>query len=154
MSPVLAENRKSRHDYAILQTYECGIVLLGTETKAIKSGGKIQFADSHVKLLNGELYLINCFISKYSHGTHDNHEETRTRKLLLHKREIIQISHVLQDVGVTIIPIKFFTAKNKIKLEIALAKGKKSHEKRDDLKRKAVEMDLKKNFKQSQLKIR
>ncbi|MCJ8345795.1 SsrA-binding protein SmpB [bacterium] len=150
---VYSFNKRARHDYTILDTFEVGINLLGTEVKSIKSGGKIQFKDSYVKIINEEAYLINCFISKYSHAASNNHDETRTRKLLLHKKEIIKLTHKLVEKNLTLIPTKVYASKHLIKLEIALGKGKKDYEKRDDLKKKDVSRDLSKQFKQNQIKL-
>jgi len=146
-------NKRASHDYTFLEKFEVGVQLTGTEVKSIKTGGKVNFSDSHVKLVNGELYLINLYIAPYSQGTSKAHEETRTRKLLMHKKEIIKLSHKLQDKGLTIIPVKIYPKAHLIKLEIALSKGKKSFEKREDLKKKTVIRDLNRDFKRSQIKV-
>mgnify|MGYP003332399436 CR=1 FL=1 len=148
-----AFNSKARHDFAILETMEAGISLLGTETKSIKSGGKVQFTDSHVRDIHGELYLVNCYIAPYSMGTHGNHEPTRTRKLLLHRKEILRLGIKAREKGLTLVPLRFYAKGRLIKVEIGLGKGKKAFEKREDLKSKNVERDLQKSFKQSQIKI-
>lgn len=150
---VYAFNKRARHDYTILDTFEAGLTLIGTEVKSIKSGGKIQFNDSFVKIINEEAYLINCFITKYAHAATYNHDETRTRKLLLHKKEIIKLTHKLAENNLTLVPTKIYANKHLIKIEIGLAKGKKDFEKRDDLKKKDVNRDLSKQFKQGQFKI-
>ncbi|MBT3786181.1 SsrA-binding protein SmpB [bacterium] len=148
-----AFNSKAKHDFSILETVEAGIVLQGTEAKAIKSGGKVQFADAHVRDIGGEMYLINCYIAPYSHGTHQNHEPTRTRKLLLHRKEILRLSQKVREKGLTLVPLRFYAKKGLIKVEIGLGKGKKSFEKREDHKTRTVQRDLQRNFKQSQIKV-
>ncbi len=146
-------NRKAKAEYQILEAVEAGLVLTGTEVKSIKTGGKVNFADSYVKLLNGEFFLIHCHIHPYSHGTGFNHDPTRTRKLLLHRREIERLAIKLQDIGLTIVPLKLYIKKGKIKLEIGLVKGKKIHERREDIKKRDVRRDLEKSFKSSQIKL-
>ncbi|PCJ20360.1 MAG: SsrA-binding protein [Candidatus Cloacimonadota bacterium] len=150
---VYSFNKRARHDYTILETFEAGICLLGTEVKSIKSGGKVQFNDSYVKIINDEAYLINCFITKYAHAAKYNHDETKTRKLLMHKRETAKLSNKLYEKNLTLVPIKLYAKKHLIKLEIGLAKGKKDYEKRDDLKKKDVNRELSKQFKQNQIKL-
>lgn len=146
-------NSKARHDFSILESVEAGIALVGTETKAIKSGGKVQFSDAHVRDIEGELYLVNCYIAPYSMGTHGNHDPTRTRKLLLHKKEILRLGQKAREKGLTLLPLRFYAKGRLIKVEIGLGKGKKSFEKREDLKTKNVERELQKRFKQNQIKI-
>lgn len=150
----LAENKKARHDYQIEETIEAGVLLTGSETKSIKSGGSIQFADSYVKPIRSELYLVNCSIARLKQANILNHEETRTRKLLLHKLEILKLSQKCEEKGLTLVPLKFYLKGPWIKLLIGLAKGRKTFEKRDELKKKNVARELARDFKSSQLKIR
>ncbi|MCX8083734.1 MAG: SsrA-binding protein SmpB [Calditerrivibrio sp.] len=143
---VLAQNRKALHDYEILETYEAGIVLTGTEVKSCKNG-QINLKDSHVRIVNGEAFLLNAHISQYEHGNYTNHEPTRTRKLLLHKREINKLAGKSQEKGLTLVPLKVYLKKNRIKLEIALAKGRKTHDKRDEIRKKDLEKEFSREFK-------
>ncbi len=149
---TLATNRKAYHDYEILETFEAGIALQGSEVKSAKNG-KINLKDSHVIFKNGEAFLINCHISPYSHANIVNHDPTRTRKLLLHKREINKLMGKTNEKGLTVIPLKFYLKNNLVKLEIALAKGKKLHDKRETIKRKDMEREINRDLK-NKYKIR
>lgn len=145
---VLTQNRKAYHDYEILETYEAGIVLTGTEVKSCKNG-QVNLKDSHIRVVNGEAFLLNAHISPYEQGNYTNHEPTRTRKLLLHKREINKLAGKVQEKGLTLVPLKMYLKKNRIKLEIALAKGKKVHDKRDEIRKKDLEKEFSRDFKNS-----
>ncbi|ADR18289.1 SsrA-binding protein SmpB [Calditerrivibrio nitroreducens] len=145
---VLTQNRKAYHDYEILETYEVGIVLQGTEVKSCKNG-QVNLKDSHIRIVNGEAFLLNAHISPYEQGNYTNHEPTRTRKLLLHKREINKLAGKVQEKGLTLVPLKMYLKKNRVKLEIALAKGKKTHDKRDEIKKKDLEKEFSRDFKNS-----
>ena len=126
----VAENRKALHDYHVLETLEAGIVLLGTEVKAIREG-RVNLRDSFARVEDGEVYLYNVNISPYSHRGYADHEPMRRRKLLLHRRQIDRLIGAVQREGRTIIPVKlYWNDKGMAKLEIALAKGKKIHDKR------------------------
>ncbi|MBZ4644188.1 MAG: SsrA-binding protein [Deferribacteres bacterium] len=143
---ILAQNKKALHDYEIIEKIEAGIVLQGTEVKSCKSG-KVNLRDAFVKVKDGEAFLLNAHISHYEQGNISNHEPTRTRKLLLHKREINKLIGKSQEKGLTIVPLKFYLNKNLIKVEIALARGKKSHDKRNDIKEKDLEKEISRDFK-------
>ncbi|MEF3255566.1 MAG: SsrA-binding protein SmpB [Deferribacterales bacterium] len=143
---ILAQNRKAYHDYEILETYEAGLVLTGTEVKSCKNG-QINLKDSHIRIVNGEAFLLNSHISPYEQGTYTNHEPTRTRKLLLHKKEINKLAGKSQEKGLTIIPLKVYLVKNRIKLEIALAKGKKVYDKREEIRKKDLEKEYSRTIK-------
>ncbi len=145
---ILTQNRKAYHDYEILETYEAGIVLTGTEVKSCKNG-QVNLKDSHIRIANGEAFLLNAHISPYEQGNYTNHEPTRTRKLLLHKREINKLAGKVQEKGLTLVPLKMYLKKNRIKLEIALAKGKKVHDKRDEIRKKDLEKEFSRDFKNS-----
>lgn len=145
---ILTQNRKAYHDYEILETYEAGIVLTGTEVKSCKNG-QVNLKDSHIRIVNGEAFLLNAHISPYEQGNYTNHEPTRTRKLLLHKREINKLAGKVQEKGLTLVPLKMYLKKNRIKLEIALAKGKKVHDKRDEIRKKDLEKEFSRDFKNS-----
>ena len=126
---VLATNRKARHDYTILDTWECGLVLQGTEIKALREG-KVSLVEAFATIDNGEVWLRNMHIPEYSRGHWTNHPPRRTRKLLLHRREIDSLIGKVERDGYTLIPTAMYWKGNKVKLELALAKGKQTHDKR------------------------
>lgn len=139
-------NRKARYDYEIEETYEAGIVLTGTEIKSIRSG-KANIKDSYAIIRNEEIFLLNTHISLYDEGNRFNHEESRTRKLLLHKKEILKLRDKVDLEGYTLIPLKIYFVKAKAKVLIGLAKGKKSYDKRETIKKRDVEREIQRNFK-------
>jgi len=139
-------NRKAKYDYQIFETYEAGIVLKGTEIKSIRLGN-CNLKDSYVVIKQNEAYVINMHISQYKEGNIFNHEETRTRKLLLHKKEILKLNDKIKISGYTIIPLKLYTSKNKVKLLIGLAKGKKNYDKRETIKQRDINRDIRKQLK-------
>ena len=141
-------NRKARYDYEIEDTYEAGIVLKGTEIKSIRNG-KAQLKDSYAILKNGEVFLLNMHISAYEKGNIFNHEETRTRKLLLHKKEILKIRDRIDQEGYTLIPIKVYFVKNHAKVLLGIARGKKNYDKRAAIKKRDVERELRQQNKYS-----
>lgn len=128
----MAENRKARHDYFIHETYEAGLVLTGTEIKSIRAG-KVNLKDSYARVDQGEMMLHNMHISPYDQGNIFNHEPLRTRKLLLHKREITKLLGVTQQQGYTLVPLKLYLSHGKAKIEIGVATGKKLHDKRQSI---------------------
>jgi len=140
------QNRKARYEYEILETFEAGLVLKGTEIKSIREG-KANIKDSYGIIKNNEAYILNMHISPYEQGNIFNHEETRTRKLLLHKKEILKLKSKLELEGLTLIPLKVYFVKNKAKLELGLARGKKLYDKRETIKKRDVERQLQKNYK-------
>ena len=129
---VLAENRKARHEYFIESTYECGIALVGTEVKSIRMG-KVNIKDSYVRIKNGEAFVIGMHVSPYEKGNIFNRDPFRERKLLLHKREIRTLLALSQADGYSLIPLKLYLRDGKVKLELAVAKGKKLYDKRHDI---------------------
>ena len=138
---VSIKNRSAFHEYFIDNTYVAGIVLLGTEVKSIRDG-KASFNDSYCIIQKGEIWLKSLHISPYSHGTVNNHDPDRDRKLLLQKREIRRIESKLKEKGYTLVPLKIFmTGKNFIKIEIGLGKGKKLYDKREDIKKRDTERE-------------
>lgn len=139
-------NRKAKYDYEIEDTLEAGIVLTGTEIKSIRNG-KANLKDSYAIIKNNEIFLLNMHISHYEQGNIFNHDETRTRKLLLHKKEIIKLKQKLELVGFTLVPIKLYFKNSKAKILLGVAKGKKNYDKRETIKKRDIERDLKKNFK-------
>jgi len=141
-------NRKARHEYNILENYTAGIVLQGSEVKSIKAG-KANIGDAYCVITNGEIWLKNSHVSKYDSDKFTNHEEKRDRKLLLNKKEIRRLASDVQNPGYTIIPLKMFIMKGKIKVEIGLCKGKKDYDKRESIKDRDSKRELdriKKNF--------
>ncbi|RYY61974.1 MAG: SsrA-binding protein SmpB [Chitinophagaceae bacterium] len=141
------KNRSAFHDFFIDATYDAGIVLSGTEVKSIR-GGKVSFNDSYCQVHQGEIWVKSLHIAEYSHGNLNNHESVQDRKLLLHKKEIRKIEGKLKEKGYTLVPLKiYFTDKNLVKMEIGLAKGKKLHDKRDTIRKKDVEREIKRFLK-------
>lgn len=130
---VIAQNKRARHDYFIEDTYEAGLVLQGTEIKSIRQG-KVSINDAYANIEQSEAYIYNMHISQYEFGTKGNHEPTRTRKLLLNKKEITRLYGLQQQQGYSLIPLKLYIKDGYAKLEIAVAKGKKQYDKREDLK--------------------
>ncbi len=139
-------NRKVRFDYEILEETESGIVLTGTEIKSIKDG-KANLKDSYAIIRNGEVFLLNMHISHYKEGNIFNHEETRTRKLLLHKKEILKLRDKLDLQGLTLVPLKLYFKRNKAKILLGLGKGKKTYDKRESIKEKDIKRNLEKEYK-------
>ena len=142
----MIQNKKAKFDYEILDTYEAGIVLTGTEIKSIRAG-KAQLKDSYAVIKNEEIFLLNMHISHYEQGNIFNHNETRTRKLLLHKKEILKLRDRVEIEGLTLVPIKLYFKGNKAKILIGVAKGKKTYDKREAIKKRDIDRDLKKQFK-------
>lgn len=146
---VLCTNRKARHDYHIEETFEAGISLLGTEVKSLREG-KANLKDSYAGLEKGEVYLYNCHISPYDAASRFNHDPLRTRKLLLHRREIQRLVGKVQEKGLTLVPLSMYLKKGKVKVELAIARGKKLYDKREDLRRRAAERELEQAFRERQ----
>ena len=138
---IVTTNRKAFHDYNIFEKFVAGIVLTGTEIKSIRNNA-INLKDSFCKIDDGELFLYNCHISHYDNGNRYNHEEKRTRKLLLTKKEILKISQKIKKDGYTVIPLEVFFVKGLAKVEISLVKGKKLYDKREDMVKKEQKRDI------------
>ena len=141
-------NRKARYDYEVEETYEAGIVLKGTEIKSIRDG-RAQLKDSYAVIKNGEVFLLNMHISPYEKGNIFNHEETRTRKLLLNKKEIFKVRDKVEQDGYTLVPLKLYIKGNKAKILLGIARGKKNFDKRETIKKRDMEMEIKKQAKYS-----
>ena len=139
-------NRQARHDYFILDEIECGIALTGTEIKSIRLG-KANIKDSYGIVKNEEVYLLNMFISPYEQGNIFNHQETRTRKLLLHKSEIKKLNDQIRLEGNTLIPLKIYFVKNRAKVLLGVCKGKKNYDKRETIKERDIKRDIQKRIK-------
>ncbi|MET1032104.1 SsrA-binding protein SmpB [Domibacillus tundrae] len=146
---VLAQNKKARHDYFIEETYEAGLVLLGTEIKAIRAG-RVNLKDSFARIRNGELFVHNMHISPYEQGNIHNHEPLRTRKLLLHRKQINTLIGETKEAGYSIVPLKLYLKDGYAKLVIGLARGKKKYDKREDLKQKEAKRDMDRAFRDRQ----
>lgn len=141
---LLVQNKKAFFKYEILSTYEAGVALQGTEVKSLRSHDA-SLDEAYIRIDQGEVWLIGCYIAPYRHGNIHNHEETRKRKLLLHKKEITDLRRAVEEKGLTIIPIKLLLKKGRVKLSLALARGKKDHDKRKTIK----ERDEKKTIAQA-----
>ena len=141
----VARNKSARHEYHILETWEAGLVLSGTEVKALREG-KANIGDAYGIVQGGEVFLLNAHISPYERGGYVNHEPTRSRKLLLHKREIIRLIGAVERQGLTLIPLELYFRKGRAKVLLALGKGKKLHDKRDDERRKDAEREMARAF--------
>ena len=140
-------NREARFNYFIQEEFECGIVLTGTEIKAIREG-KVNLKDSYAKIRNNEVYLLNTHISEYKEGNIFNHDPRRTRKLLLHKREILKLRDKVDQEGLTLVPLKLYMQKNKVKILLGLCKGKKLYDKRDVAAKKEANRNIEREMKE------
>lgn len=138
---LVARNKRARHDYHILETWEAGLVLTGTEVKSLRQG-KANLADSYAVVNRGELWILNLHIAPYEQGNQFNHDPTRTRKLLLHRREIRRLIGAVERQGLTLIPLDLHFTRGKAKVTLALARGKKLHDKRADLKEREAEREI------------
>ncbi|MCR5617683.1 MAG: SsrA-binding protein SmpB [Clostridiales bacterium] len=138
---IIAENRKAFHDYFIEEKYEAGIVLSGTEVKSLRAG-KINLKDSYCTVKDGEIFLVGVNISPYDHGNRYNLDPMRTRKLLMHKNEIIRLYSTVKQEGLTLVPTKCYFKDSKVKFEIGLARGKKNYDKRDSIAEKQTKRDI------------
>ena len=145
---VIANNRAAFHEYHILDKYEAGIVLQGTEVKSIMDG-RVQLKESYVSVRDGEIWLLNAHVSPYSHGNRENHEPMRTRKLLLHKREIEKLEKEIMQKGMTLVITRIYMKNGRIKFEIGVAKGKKLYDKREDLKSRTIEKETRAQLKEN-----
>lgn len=139
---ILSDNRSAGHNYHLLERYEAGLVLTGTEVKAAKTG-KIQLKESYAEVSEGEAWLMNAHISEYSHGNMMNHVPVRKRKLLLHRSEIDKLQAATREKGLTVVPTKLYLKSGRIKVEIAVAKGKKFHDKREATKAREMQAEAK-----------
>lgn len=143
---VEIKNKKAYFDYEILEEIETGVVLTGTEIKSIRNSN-VNLKDSYAVIRNGEVYLLNMHISEYKQGNIFNHEETRTRKLLLHKKEILKLRDKIELNGNTLVPLKLYFKGNKVKILLGLAKGKKTYDKRETIKERDISREIKKEMK-------
>ncbi|AEF36840.1 MAG: SsrA-binding protein SmpB [Mycolicibacter algericus] len=138
---VVASNRKARHNYSILDVYEAGVVLLGTEVKSLRAG-QASLVDAFATVDDGEVWLRNMHIPEYRHGSWTNHDPRRTRKLLLHRRQIDMLIGKIRDGNLTLVPLSVYFSEGKVKVELALARGKQAHDKRQDLARRDAQREV------------
>ena len=137
---IIADNRKAYHDYHLVETFEAGVALLGTEVKSIREGG-VQLRDSFARIEGGEVWIYNVHISAYRNRGYSDHEPTRKRKLLLHRREIKKLIGKTVEKGMTLVPVLMYLKNGRIKVAISLAKGKKDHDKRETIKRRDADRE-------------
>ncbi|HET9882193.1 MAG TPA: SsrA-binding protein SmpB [Candidatus Binatia bacterium] len=140
-------NRQARHNYFIEETYEAGLMLLGSEVKSLRDG-KANLTDSYARIHKGEAFLVNAHVSHYPGANQFNHEPTRTRKLLLHAREIERLTGKTKERGLTLVPLRLYFKNGKAKVELGLARGKKLYDKRETLRRKVVEREVERALRQ------
>ena len=138
---ILASNRKARHNYSILETFEAGVVLLGTEVKSLRDG-RASLADAYATVEDGEVWLRNLHIPEYHHGSWTNHDPRRTRKLLLHRRQIDVLIGKIRDGNLALVPLALYFSEGKVKVELALARGKRAHDKRQDMARRDAQREV------------
>jgi SsrA-binding protein len=138
---VIATNRKARHNYAIIDTYEAGIALMGTEVKSLRVG-RASLADAFATVDDGEVWLRNVHIPEYDHGSWTNHAPRRNRKLLLHRRQIDSLVGKIRDGNLTLVPLSMYFTEGKVKVELALARGKQAHDKRQDMARRDAQREV------------
>lgn len=141
-SKVIARNRRARHDYDIFDELECGIVLRGSEVKSLRDG-KVSLEEAYAKISDGELWLLGCDIAEYPQANLMNHEPRRERKLLLHRRELKKFAAAAEQRGQTLIPLAMYFSEGRVKVEIAVGKGRQLHDKREKLKKDADQMEMK-----------
>jgi len=142
---VIAQNRRARHDYAVIDTYEAGVALVGTEVKSLRLG-RASLVDAYATVDDGEVWLRGLHIPEYTHGSWTNHEPRRTRKLLLHRKEIERLIGKTREGGATLVPLALYFANGKVKCELALARGKRTFDKRQDLARRDADRDVQRAF--------
>ena len=143
---IIAVNRKARRDYEIIESLEAGMVLKGTEVKSLREG-RINFKDSYAKVQDGEVFLVNAHISPYSHGNLQNHDPLRERKLLLHKSEIKRLTGKTVEKGLTLVPLSAYFVGGRVKVELALARGKRRGDKRETIKRRDAQREVERELK-------
>ncbi len=143
---MIVQNRKARHDYEVLDSFETGIVLQGTEVKSLRAG-KANLKDSYAAVEQGEVFLFNVHISPYEAGNHFNHDPERPRKLLLHRAEIRRLIGKTQQQGLTLVPLKLYFKRGRTKVELALVRGKRQYDKRQDIARRQAERDVERALK-------
>ncbi len=149
---IIATNRKARHEYHIIEKFEAGIVLVGSEVKAMREA-KVNIKESYIRFMNNELFAIGMHIGEYSHHGYTSHNPTRMRKLLLHKKELQKLSRSVDEKGMTMIPLQVYFRKGRAKLEFALAKGKRTWDKRQDIMKKDLERQSQRQYKNQKINL-
>ena len=144
---VIATNRKARHDYYILDTYEAGMILTGSEIKSVRAG-RVSLREGYVTARNGELWLVNCYIAPYDQANRLNHEPRRDRKLLMHRRQINRLARDVQEPGYTIVPLRMYIKDNWAKVEIALVRGKRQYDKRQAIAKREADRRIRRTLKE------
>jgi SsrA-binding protein len=142
---ILAVNKKARYNYSIDESFECGVVLVGTEVKSIKDG-RCSFADSYALVENDELWLIDFHVTPYVYGNINNHDPLRRRKLLVHRKEVKRLKRVTDEKGLTLVPLKLYLKRGMVKIELGIAKGKKLFDKRDDIRKRDQKRELEREY--------
>ena len=145
---VIAQNRKSRHEYEVIDTLECGIVLVGSEVKSLRKG-TLSLDESYGRVKNGEVWLLGCDIAEYVEANRFNHETKRPRKLLMHRREVLKFANKALEKGLTLVPLKMYFKGGRAKVLLGLCRGKKLHDKRDALKTKDMRRDIERAMRRS-----
>ncbi len=148
---IVTVNRKARKDYDIIELLEAGVALKGTEVKSLREG-RMNLKDSYARVQNGEVFLISAHISPYSHGNLQNHDPLRERKLLLHKSEIKRLRGKTEEKGLTLVPLRVYFLNGRVKIELALARGKRQRDKRETIKRRDAEREIRRELKNRQYK--
>jgi SsrA-binding protein len=143
---VITINRQVRRDYQVLETYEAGVALRGTEVKSLRAG-RANLKDSYARVMNGEVFLLGAHISEYEQGNRHNHVPKRDRKLLLHKREIVRLNSKISERGLTLVPLRMYFKRGKAKVELGLARGRKLPGKREELRRRVMDREMEKALK-------
>jgi SsrA-binding protein len=146
---AIATNRKAYHDYFIEETFEAGLVLTGTEIKSVRDG-KVNLKESFVKVDKGEAWLLGMYISPYTHGNRENPQPARTRKLLLHKEEIVRLGMKVQAKGLTLVPLRLYLKANRAKLQLGLAKGKRQYDKREAIAERDADREIERGLRERQ----
>ena len=143
---VITVNRQARHDYDIIETYEAGIALRGTEVKSLRAG-RANLKDSYAKVVNGEVFMLGAHISEYEQGNRHNHDPKRDRKLLMHKREIVRLNSKISERGLTLVPLRMYFKRGKAKVALGLARGKRMPSKREELRRRVLDREMERALK-------
>ena len=145
---IISDNKKARFDYHVIETFEAGMMLTGSEVKSLRAN-QVQLKDSYISFIGNEAFLQNAHIAEYKNSSYNNHTPERLRKLLLNRRELDEIYGALRERGLTCVPLKIYFKDGRVKLEIALVKGKKQHDKREAIKKRDVSMEMKKSLQRS-----
>ena len=143
---VIAVNRQARRDYEVLEKYEAGIALRGTEVKSLRAG-RANLKNSYARVMNGEVFLLGAHINEYEQGNRYNHEPKRDRKLLLHKRQIIRVNSKISERGLTLVPLRMYFRRGKVKVELGLARGRRLPSKREELRKRVLDREMEKALK-------